>query len=68
MLTFQFGVTEWQTSIQVQKKNRRYRIVDIKYSKQSLKFLSQQDKPTRIRIVNAINNLPSGDVKKITGA
>lgn len=39
--------------------------MDIKYSKQSLKFLSKQDKPTRIRIVNAINNLPNGDVKKL---
>lgn len=41
--------------------------MDIKYSKQSVKFLSKQDKPTRIRIVNAINDLPNGDVKKLQG-
>ena len=35
----------------------------INYSKQAIKFLSKQDKPTRIRIVDAINKLPQGDVK-----
>lgn len=39
----------------------------IQYSKQAIKFLSKQDKPTKIRIVNAINNLPEGDVKKLQG-
>lgn len=37
----------------------------INYSKQAIKFLSKQDKSTRIRIVNAINQLPKGDVKKL---
>ena len=39
----------------------------INYSKQAIKFLSKQDKPTRIRIVEAINQLPQGDVKKLQG-
>lgn len=41
--------------------------MDIQYSKQAIKFLNKQDKPTKIRIVNAINNLPEGDVKKLQG-
>lgn len=40
---------------------------DIRYSKQAIKFLAKQDKPTRIRIVSAIQALPSGDVKKLQG-
>ena len=36
----------------------------INYSKQAIKFLGKQDKPTRIRIVEAISKLPQGDVKK----
>ncbi|MFW5668011.1 MAG: type II toxin-antitoxin system RelE family toxin [Acetivibrio ethanolgignens] len=39
----------------------------INYSKQAIKFLKKQDKPTRERIVNAINLLPDGDVKKLQG-
>ncbi len=39
----------------------------IRYSKQALKFLKKQDVPTRKRIVNAIEMLPSGDVKKLQG-
>lgn len=41
--------------------------MEIKYSKQAIKFLSKQDKPTRVRIVNAINDLPNGDVRKLHG-
>lgn len=41
--------------------------MEIQYSKQAIKFLCKQDKATRIRIVNAINTLPSGDVKKLQG-
>ena len=37
----------------------------VQYSKQALKFLNKQDMQTKRRIVNAINNLPSGDVKKL---
>ena len=39
----------------------------INYSKQAIKFLSKQDKSTRVRIVEAINKLPQGDVKKLHG-
>ena len=39
----------------------------INYSKQAIKFLGKQDKPTRIRIVEAISKLPQGDVKKLQG-
>lgn len=39
----------------------------VQYSKQALKFLNKQDMPTKRRIINAINNLPSGDVKKLQG-
>lgn len=39
----------------------------IKYSKQAEKFLKKQDMPTRKRIINAINSLPLGDVKKLQG-
>ncbi|MCD8089127.1 MAG: type II toxin-antitoxin system RelE/ParE family toxin [Clostridiales bacterium] len=38
-----------------------------KYSKQALKFLQKQDKPTRQRLIEAIDNLPMGDVKKLQG-
>lgn len=41
--------------------------MEIQYSKQAIKFLCKQDKATRIRIVNAINTMPSGDVKKLQG-
>jgi len=39
----------------------------IQYSKQAVKFLSKQDKITQNRIINAINNLPNGDVLKLQG-
>lgn len=39
----------------------------VNYSKQAIKFLKKQDKPTRQRIVNAISTLPDGDVKKLQG-
>ena len=37
----------------------------IKYSKQAKKFLAQQPLNTRRRIEDAIQKLPSGDVKKL---
>lgn len=39
----------------------------IEYSKQAAKFISKQDKPTRQRLQQAIENLPNGDVKKLQG-
>lgn len=43
--------------------------MEIKYSKQAVKFLSGQNVPTKERIVSAINRLPSGygDIKKLRG-
>lgn len=41
--------------------------MNINYSKQAVKFLSKQDKPTRIRIIEAIKRLPEGNVKKLQG-
>lgn len=41
--------------------------MEIKFSKQAEKFLKKQDVTTRNRILNAIHNLPSGDVKKLQG-
>ena len=37
------------------------------YSKDALKFLNKQDKPTRKRIVSAIEKLPLGNIKKLQG-
>ncbi len=39
----------------------------IQYSKQAVKFLGKQDKITQHRIINAINNLPNGNVLKLQG-
>ena len=40
----------------------------INYSKQAIKFLKRQDRPTKERIVDAINKLPGGDVVKYQGS
>lgn len=40
---------------------------EVKYSKQAIKFLNKQSKQIKNRIVNAINLLPLGDVKKLQG-
>jgi mRNA interferase RelE/StbE len=41
--------------------------VEIRYSKQAIKFLEKQEKAVRNRIKNALLKLPAGDVKKLTG-
>lgn len=41
--------------------------MEIRYSKQALKYLKKLHKPKREQIVNAIHLLPSGDVKKMKG-
>ena len=41
--------------------------MEIRYSKQAIKFLAKQEEATRKRIKNAIMKLPAGDVKKLTG-
>ncbi|MPN01691.1 hypothetical protein SDC9_148902 [bioreactor metagenome] len=40
---------------------------DIQYYKRCLKYLKRLDKNTQLRIIKAINSLPSGDVKKLHG-
>ena len=42
--------------------------MQINYSKQAIKFLKRQDRPTKQRIVDAINSLPAGDVVKYQGS
>ncbi len=39
----------------------------VNYSRQAAKFLGRQDKTTQKRIINAVNALPHGDVKKLQG-
>lgn len=41
--------------------------MEIRYSKQTIKFLAKQEESARTRIKNAIMKLPAGDVKKLTG-
>ncbi len=41
--------------------------MEIRYSKDAIKFLSKQDRITSTRIITAINRLPDGDVKKLKG-
>ena len=42
-------------------------IMQINYSKQAVKFLSKQNKIVQKRIIDAINKLPRGDVRKLQG-
>ncbi len=42
--------------------------MQINYSKQAIKFLKKQNMDTRKRIVESIQKLPLGDVKKYQGA
>ena len=42
-------------------------MMEVYLSKQSIKFLDAQDDKTALRIVSAINKLPSGDTKKLKG-
>ena len=41
--------------------------LEIEYSKQALKFLKKQDVTTQRRIINAISNVPKGDVYTLQG-
>lgn len=41
--------------------------MEIRYSKQSIKFLAKQEESVRLRIISALEKLPAGDVKKLTG-
>lgn len=44
--------------------SRTYKII---ITKQVEKFIRKQDKPTQLRIVKAVKELPNGDVKKLKG-
>lgn len=41
--------------------------MQVVYSKKAVKFLKKQTRAVQIRILTAISNLPSGDVKKLQG-
>jgi mRNA-degrading endonuclease RelE of RelBE toxin-antitoxin system len=42
--------------------------MNIKYSKKSVKYINNADKATKKRLKEAIEKLPSGDIKKLKGA
>lgn len=44
--------------------SRKYKVI---ITKQVEKFIRKQDKPTQVRIIKAVNELPDGDVKKLKG-
>lgn len=39
----------------------------IEYKKQAVKYINSADKPTKKRLKEAIENLPFGDIKKLSG-
>lgn len=41
--------------------------MEIQYSRQAIKFLAKQEESVRLRIKTAIQKLPAGDLKKLTG-
>lgn len=41
--------------------------MEIRYSKQAVKFLQKQEKKTQIRIISSIESIPLGDIKKLQG-
>lgn len=42
-------------------------IYEIKIRPKALKFIEKQDKNQRLRLYEAIYNLPSGDIKRMVG-
>ncbi len=46
---------------------RKVMIMEIKYSKQAIKFLAKQTAKTQQRIISTINRLPYGDIKELQG-
>lgn len=40
---------------------------NISYSKQAIKAVNAMDRPTKLRIKNAVEKLPDGDVKPLKG-
>lgn len=41
--------------------------MEIRYSKQALKFLQKQEKKIQIRIISSIESIPLGNIKKLQG-
>lgn len=41
--------------------------MEIKYNKQAVKYINSCDSPTKKRLKEAIEKLPLGDVKKLSG-
>lgn len=41
--------------------------MEIEYTKQSLKQISRFDKPTKMRLKEAIEKIPQGDIKRLQG-
>lgn len=44
--------------------SKKYELV---ITKQVEKFIKKQDKPTQIRVIKTVKELPEGDVKKLKG-
>ena len=41
--------------------------MNIEYSKKAVKYINTLDRPTKQRIKNAVEKLPTGDIKKLKG-
>jgi len=41
--------------------------VKIEYSKKAVKYINSADKPTKRRLKEAIEKIPSGDIKRLKG-
>lgn len=44
--------------------SRKYKLI---LTKPVEKFIKKQDKPTQIRVIKAVKELPEGDIKKLKG-
>lgn len=42
--------------------------MEVHYSKKAVKYINSCDKSTKQRLKNAIEKIPSGDIKKLRGA
>lgn len=46
---------------------KKFKTMDIQYSKRSVKAINGMDKPTKQRIKKAIEAIPNGDIKPLKG-
>ena len=51
----------------MQEIRNRGDIVQIEYKKKAVKYINSCDKSTKMRLKTAIEKLPFGDIKKLTG-